>query len=179
MLEAIAGITKAISNLSIAGIIAHMASVKTFQFNAFTLTVIVIGICAIASIILRLIPKKQPVDKTAIADVQVPMTNLPLDYQEYLKHKAYAEKYDAEEALSASKFFSGYGKSKNWAKSVVIGSMIFIILGVGYCIIKEINTIFGKPPVASTITNTGGGKVDSKTESKTDNTGLKLGIFNF
>ena len=181
-LEAISGIVHSISNVTIAGIIAHMASQNVFRFNAFTLTVIVIGICAIASIILRLVPKKKPVDVTAVPTVQVPMTNIPLDYQEYLKYRAYAGKYESEESLSATKFFSGFGKGKNWAKAVVMGTMIFILLVVGYSVAKELNTLFGKkqPPVTSTITNTGGGTVQAKTESKNEpktSNGLNLNLF--
>ena len=130
---------------------------------------------------LRLVPKKKPVDVTVIPPVQVPMTNIPLDYQEYLKYKALASKYESEESLSVTKFFSGFGKGKNWAKAVVMGIMIFILLVVGYSVAKELNTLFGKkqPPVVSTITNTGGGTVEAKTESKNSpktSNGLNLNL---
>lgn len=111
------------------------------------------------------------------------LSNAPPDYQEYLKYKALASKYEKTEPVTIQKFLLGFTQGKNWAKSIIIGVMFLIMAFVGYGIFKEVTGFFNKPipPVVSTITNTGAGKVDSKTESNQENkqsNGLNLGIFN-
>ncbi len=122
--------------------------------SLFTILIITIGFCAVASIIARLKPKK------------VVTVTTPKD----------------EEKASLRKFFEGFIQPRSWYKALALGIMMTIILSVGYCVFKEVNTFFGKktPPVVSTITNTGDGKVESKTESKTEtkqSNGFNLNIF--
>lgn len=146
------------------------------HFTTFTFFLGAVCLCALASILSRLLPKlgtKQP---------ETTFTNTPIDYQTYVQHKILSEQYDKEEPFSFSKFFSGFGQSKNWAKAIAIGLMLVVVLTIGYCIVHEAENFLGKktPPVASTITNTGGGQVESKTESKQEtkqSNGLNLNIF--
>jgi len=109
------------------------------------------------------------------------MANIPPDYAEYLRYRAMVKKYEATEPVTVQKFFLGFMQGKNWAKSMVIGTMIVVILFVGAAVYKEVKGFFVKvpPPVSSTITNTGGGTVEAKTESKTttkQSNGLNLNL---
>lgn len=96
------------------------------------------------------------------------MANAPPDYVEYLKYREMAKKYERTEPVTVQKFLLGFTQGKNWAKSLAIGVMIVVILFVGASVYKEVKGFFVKtpPPVSSTITNTGGGTVEAKTESK-------------
>lgn len=181
-LDAISGIVKTIGNVAIVKMVANLANESVFHFNAFTLLLIAVCLCAIASIILRIIPKKSAITTTSAPSIQVPMTNIPLDYQEYLKHKAYDAQFNNDEKFTFSKFFSGFVDHRNYAKAIVLGIIMLVILVIGYSTYKEVKNLFvHTPPVVSTITNTGGGTVTAKTESKSEHgtsNGLNLGIFN-
>lgn len=145
------------------------------HLNWFTLLMAAIILCAVASILSRLLPKRG-------TRAEAPKyTNTPPDYELYLKHKQLSKLYEEEEPLSFQKFFSGFGKGKNWAKSLALGIMMCIIVGVGYSVVTKVIDVFGKKPapIVSTITNSGDGKVESKTESKTEtktSNGLNLNL---
>jgi len=133
-------------------------------------------------IILYSISKFCQFKKPSVQVLPTNVTNLPVDYQDYLKHKQLDEQYNNDERFSIIKLFSGFAQGRNWAKALVIGVMICVMLIVGYSVTKELNTLFGKkqPPVVSTITNTGGGTVEAKTESKSEpktSNGLNLNLF--
>ncbi|MGI0060367.1 MAG: hypothetical protein ACREBJ_11440 [Nitrosotalea sp.] len=134
-------------------------------------------------IILFWISKYYNAQKPTVPQLPSNITDVPASYQEYLKYKQLDEQYNNDEQVNFKKFFSGFTQPRNWYKSVVIGIMLVIMCVVGFSVYREINNIFGHktPPVASTITNSGTGSVDSKTESKAENkqsAGLNLGIFN-
>lgn len=162
---------------------------------------VVVGICAVASILSRFLPKKGTVQQTvsstpnqvtvsdALNDV-ASTTNVngtavidtsADDYKEYLKYKTLIQKYESLERFSIVKFFKGFLQSKNWAKSVVFTAMAVVLLFAGFSIYKEAKSILypKDAPVVSNITS-GGGNVDSKTESNTarkQNNGLTLNLF--
>ena len=121
--------------------------------------------------------------KSKTQDIVIPKykyKNAPAGYKEYLRYKALAKKYESEESFSWKKFGSGVLQTKNWAKSLVMGTMIFVICFVGHSVYKEIKSFISPktPPVSSSI-NSGGGNVDSKTESKSSaksSNGLNLNL---
>lgn len=167
-LESVAAITKYVTTFFSIQTLAHMASDNFFHFNAFTLTIIAVIVVAVAAIILRLIPKKQPV--TQIPPATTPLTNIPIEYADYLKHQKLDELYNGDETFTMSKFFTGFGQGRNWAKAIVLGTMVAVMLAIGYCIVKKVEDMFfTKPvPIVSTITNSGTGSVEAKTESKSE-----------
>lgn len=146
------------------------------HLNWFTLLMIAICLSALASILSRILPKRG-------TKVEVPkFSNVPPDYQEYLKHKQLSKRYEEDEPISLQKFFMGFGKGKNWIKSLALGIMMLVIVGVGYSVVTKVIDVFGKKPapIVSTITNSGGGTVESKTESKSEtktSNGLNFNIF--
>jgi hypothetical protein len=109
------------------------------------------------------------------------LSNVPPDYAEYLKYQALARKYERTEPVTVQKFLVGFTQGKNWAKALALGIMMVVLLGVGVAVYKEVRGFFVKPPpVVSTITNTGSGTVEAKTESKTEqkqSNGLNLNFF--
>lgn len=111
----------------------------------------------------------------------VDFKDAPPEYQEYLRYQAMAKKYERSEPVTVQKFLRGFTMGKNWAKAAVIGVMIFVLLVVGTAVYHEVSRFFIKPaPVTSTITNTGGGTVESKNESKSSSkqsNGLNLNFF--
>lgn len=117
----------------------------------------------------------------AVTAIASDLSNAPADYTEYLKYKALMQKYERTEPVTAGKFFLGFVQGKNWAKGIVLGAIIFVLLFVGSAVYKEVKGFFVKtPPVSSTITNTGGGTVEAKTESKSStkqSNGLNLNLF--
>jgi hypothetical protein len=134
-----------------------------FHIGTFTLLLWVIGFCALASILARILPKR----KTITTQIKV---------------DAAGKVIPTEEHVSIQKFFEGFAQPRSWYKALALGIMMAIILATGYCIIKEVSAFFIKKaaPVSTTISNTGAGKVESKTESKTEtkqSNGLNLNIF--
>jgi hypothetical protein len=135
-----------------------------FHIGTFSLLLWVIGFCALASIIARILPKRTTITTTQVKDESGKVIVTP------------------EEKASLQKFFEGFVQPRSWFKTLAFLIMATIIIGVSYCIIKEVSAVFIKKaqPVSTTISNTGAGKVESKTESKTEtkqSNGLNLNIF--
>lgn len=135
-----------------------------FHIGTFTLLLWVIGFCALASIIARILPKRTTITTKQVVDASGKVVVAP------------------DEHVNIQKFFEGFAQPRSWYKAIALGIMMAIILAIGYCVVKEVNAFFNKKaaPVSTTISNTGAGKVDSKTEStsSTDqNNGVNLNIF--
>lgn len=153
-----------------------------FHLNTFTLLLIVVGLCALASMLARILPKRGTrIEEPAAPKADATDPEKYAEYRDYLKHKYLAEKYDKEEPFTWSKFVRGFITGKNYAKAIVLGIIMLVLVFLGYSAYKEISGLFVKtPPVVSTISNTGGGTVESKTESKSEHkqsNGLNLNVF--
>ena len=141
--------------------------------HLFIILLATVGLCAGASIVARLLPKK-PVTITTVP-ATTPTTVVPVT-------KETLQSFFDEEKADLKKFFAGFTQPRSWCKAIALGIMFMIVIAVSYCIIKEVNLFFGKrtPPVSTTISNTGSGSVESKTESKSDSrssNGLNVNIF--
>ena len=106
----------------------------------------------------------------------------PSDYVEYLRLQALMKRYEVDEKFSWRKLPRGLVQGKNWGKAVVIGAIMCVIAFVGFSVYNEARALFfPKPaPIVNTISNTGGGTVESKTESKAttkQSNGLNLNFF--
>ena len=88
-----------------------------------TLILITIGLCAIAYIISKLLPKKPVVISTI--PLTTPSTVIPVT-QETL------QSFFDEEKASLQKFIAGFTQPKNWCKALALGIMFMIIIAVSY-----------------------------------------------
>jgi len=144
-----------------------------FHFHLIHWILITAAICAVASILSRILPKK---------GVKVTQTISPDTAKAFEQHTALDSLLNDSEKASLTKFFQGFTQLRNWFKALAFGIMIAIIFAISYGVYTDIKSFFIKkaPPVNSTITNTGGGKVEAKTESSTNtqqSNGLNLNIF--
>ena len=173
------GLTSIFSIISWTVLLGFVIKALHTLHDAITLNVLLF---LLGIIILYITSKYFNHKKQVVQQLPTNVTNLPVEYQEYLKYKQLDEQYNTDEKFSFGKLFGGFSQSRTWAKSFVVGIMVTVMLVVGFSVYKEMSNIFGHktPPVASTITNTGDGKVESKTESKSEtksSNGLNLNIF--
>lgn len=78
-----------------------------------------------------------------------------------------------KENWSWSKFFKGFFDGRNYAKAIVLGTCLAIIIAIGYCVYTVAKARFA--PKQPTIQTVSGGTVDSSVNKKVKNS--IIGIF--
>lgn len=77
------------------------------------------------------------------------------------------------------KFFKGFFDGKNYAKAIVLGVCLFIILIIGVSVHGFISSKFNKPKPPTQSVGTNEGIIATKNEDKSGNTYSLFNLLNF
>ena len=85
---------------------------------------------------------------------------------------------EERENWSWRKFFSGFFDGRNYAKAIVLGFCMIVILVIVTSVFQTIKSRFSKPTTAQTV-GTNQGIIATQNEDKSGNTYSLLNLFNW
>ena len=83
------------------------------------------------------------------------------------------------DAWSWRKFFGGFFSGKNYAKAIVLGFCLFVILLIAVSVHGFIRSKFGKAPIPTQAVGSNQGIIATKNEDKSGNSYSLFNLFNW